>query len=129
MQTDTKLELVPLELRFNTDAGQFEAWGQRWQVYGWEPNQWEKGDWKELILSHTDPDTFLDKVRRVCLIGVKGALDTESHERVETLLKTLPYSQDCQCEKFPDLVANDCHVHNDRPMHFFGDFEFPCTCS
>ena len=129
MQTDTKPELVPLELRFNPDTGQFEAWGQRWQIRGWEPNSWEKNGQNQLLITDSDPDKFRDEIRRACLIGLEKALEEESYEKVEALLKTLPYPQDCQCESYPNLVAHDCHVHNDRPMHFFGDFEFPCTCS
>jgi hypothetical protein len=43
--------------------------------------------------------------------------------------KTLPYPQNCQCQCYPTGIANDCHVHNDNPKHFFGDIGFDCTCT
>ncbi len=31
---------------------------------------------------------------------------------------TVPYPQGCLCERYPDGVALDCHVHNGGPLHF-----------
>ncbi len=31
---------------------------------------------------------------------------------------TVPYPQGCQCARYPDQLALDCHVHLDAPLHF-----------
>ncbi len=30
----------------------------------------------------------------------------------------IPYPQECLCQGYPTLMANDCHVHNYNPLHF-----------
>lgn len=59
---------------------------------------------------------------------LKRELEVAVGEQIEEALQQVPYPRACQCEKHPTHVADDCHVHNENPKHFFGDFAFDCTC-
>ncbi|MEK9175411.1 MAG: ASCH domain-containing protein [Patescibacteria group bacterium] len=57
--------------------------------------------------------------------NISGKL-VEEVERIKALKKHYP--QDCQCAGFPNLIANDCHVHNEFPRHFIDDDNLDCDC-
>jgi hypothetical protein len=38
------------------------------------------------------------------------------------------YPPYCLCQDWPNLVAHDCHQHNDVAAHFVGGVEVPCNC-
>ena len=128
-QTSTAIELAPVEVRFNPDTKRLEAWGQRWRVQGRdEPGPMESRDAQVLLLSCEDPDEFNSTLQLMCLHSLEARLRPEVEDKIVAVLKTLPYPQECLCQDYPRRQALDCHVHNDHPRHFFGDFEFPCTC-
>ncbi|MBW4061722.1 hypothetical protein HJC99_04095 [Candidatus Saccharibacteria bacterium] len=65
----------------------------------------------------------LERERRRALL-VDNVVDAIAEQ-----VTSIPYPQDCQCEDYENgLRAFDCHVHEAKPHHFIGDFDFDCTC-
>lgn len=59
-----------------------------------------------------------------------AAINKAVYNTILEMLMQIPYPQDCLCQGASrGLMANDCHVHTENPRHFFGDFDFTCTCT
>lgn len=71
--------------------------------------------------------TRTDAYRDACIVALIQTLHPEPF-----VIRSLEehYSQDCLCEDFAHgLVANDCHKHNESPLHFDLDgCASPCDC-
>lgn len=59
---------------------------------------------------------------------LEAAVRAATYQMFLQLCKQIPYPQGCQCGNYTHGQALDCHVHMDNPCHFFGDFNFTCTC-
>lgn len=60
---------------------------------------------------------------------LRAAVGASVYDILLTLAKQVPYTQECTCaDADHGLMAADCHVHYDDPVHFVGDYSFPCTC-
>jgi hypothetical protein len=60
---------------------------------------------------------------------LEAAVRVATYNTFLQLCMQIPYSQECTCaDSEHGLMAADCHVHYDDPVHFVGDYSFACTC-
>lgn len=60
---------------------------------------------------------------------LEAAVKKATYSMFLQVCKQIPYTQECTCANYPQAQALDCHEHMENPRHFFGDFDFPCTCA